>query len=146
MGVRELRVSYVSRDVPADDLVGCQMKAPQDAAQVLVHLLVTEAVEVFGLLCLSTKQHILCYHELGRGTLDTVTVHPREVLKVALLANAAAVVVAHNHPSGDPTPSGADRDLTRQLVAAGTLIGIPVLDHIIVGHGRYHSCQAAGQL
>ena len=146
MGVRELRVSYVSRDGPADDVAGRHIKAPQDAAQLLMPLLRTEAVEVFGLLCLSTKQHVLCYHELGRGTLGSVTVAPRDVFKAALLANAASVVVAHNHPSGDPTPSPDDLSLTTRLVSAAVVMGIDVVDHIVIGDGRYWSFKEAGIL
>jgi DNA repair protein RadC len=86
------------------------------------------------------------YHEVSRGTLDTTLVHPREVFKAAILANASAIVVAHVHPSGDPTPSGDDLHLTRQLTAAGTLLGIEVLDHIIVGDGRHVSFREIGHL
>ena len=98
----------------------------------------------FLVLCLATKLHVIAYHEVGRGTLDTVLVHPREVFKAALLANAAAIVVAHNHPSGDPSPSPDDRDMTRRLVAAGGVLGIAVLDHIIVGDGGYYSFKESG--
>lgn len=74
-----------------------------------------------------------------RGTLDSALVHPREVFEAALLANAAAIVAGHNHPSGDPTPSPDDVEITRRLAATGEVLGIPVLDHIIVGDGRYYS-------
>lgn len=80
----------------------------------------------------------------GGGPLDTLLVHPREVFKAALLANAAAIVVAHNHPSGDPTPSPDDMEMTRRLVAAGGVLGMSVLDHIIVGHGGYYSFHEGG--
>jgi len=72
--------------------------------------------------------------------------HPREVFKAALLANAAAIILTHNHPSGDPTPSADDMALTRRLAEAGTLIGVEVLDHIIVGDGRYFSFREGGRL
>jgi DNA repair protein RadC len=103
-----------------------------------------EPSEVFIVLCLTTKCHVIAYHEVGRGTLDTVLVNPREVFKAAVLANAAAIVVAHNHPSGDPTPSPDDMDVTRRLAAAGGVLGIAVLDHIIVGDGRYYSFKEGG--
>ena len=109
-------------------------------------LLQDEPAEVFAILCLTTKYRVIAYHEVGRGTLDSVLVNPREVFKGALLANAAAIVATHNHPSGDPTPSLDDLDITRRLVAAGDVLGIPVLDHIVVGDGRYYSFKEAGRL
>jgi DNA repair protein RadC len=105
-----------------------------------------EAVEVGGLLCLSTKCDVLAYHELSRGTLDTTLVHARDVFRTALLAHAAAVIIGHNHPSGDPTPSPDDATVTERLRHAGGVIGIEVYDHIIVGQGRYYSFREAGRL
>lgn len=74
-----------------------------------------------------------------RGILNSALVHPREVFRAALHANAMSVVAAHNHPSGDPTPSPDDSAITQQLVASGEMIGIALLDHVIVGGGRYMS-------
>jgi DNA repair protein RadC len=99
-----------------------------------------------AILCLTTKHRVIAYHEVSRGTLDATLVHPREVFKVALLANAAAIILTHNHPSGDPSPSPDDVQLTRRLVEAGVLLGVEVLDHIIVGDGRYYSFQEVGGL
>ncbi len=73
-------------------------------------------------------------------------VHPRDVFRTALLAHAASVVVAHNHPTGDPTPSPDDVALTARLRAAGDLVGVPLTDHVIIGNGRYYSFQEAGSL
>jgi DNA repair protein RadC len=98
---------------------------------------------VFAMLCLSTKHRIIAYHEVSRGTLDSTLVHPREVFKAALLADTAAIVVSHNHPSGDPSPPIDDLDVTRRLVAAGEILGILVLDHIVVGDGCYFSFKEA---
>jgi len=120
---------------------------PASAAAAFSGLLGAEAVEVCGLFCLATKMHLLAYHELSRGTLDMSCVHPREVFKVALLANAAGIVLGHNHPSGDPTPSPDDRALTKRLVAAGEIVGVELFDHIVVGHDdRYWSFREHGQL
>jgi DNA repair protein RadC len=102
-------------------------------------LLEHEAVEVFGVLCLTTARTVICWHEVCRGGLDFASFRLREVFKPAIMANAAALIAAHNHPSGNPTPSAPDFDLTQQLVDAGRLLGIAVLDHIIVGHLRYVS-------
>ena len=74
-----------------------------------------------------------------RGILDASVVHPREVFAPALAESAAAVILVHNHPSGDPTPSPADREVTQQLLEAGRILGIPVRDHVVVGNGRFIS-------
>ena len=83
---------------------------------------------------------------ITRGILNASLVHPREVFQAAILAGAVAIVLCHNHPSGDPTPSPEDRAVTEQLVAAGHLLDIPVHDHVIVGRGRYTSFAEAGLL
>lgn len=96
-------------------------------------------------LLLDTQNQIIGIHTVTIGTLDAALVHPREIFKPAILANAASVILAHNHPSGDPTPSAEDRTVTRQVVAAGTTLGIEVLDHVIVGEPhRYHSFRECG--
>ena len=76
---------------------------------------------------------------ITRGTVDASLVHPREVFREAVASGASAVILVHNHPSGDPAPSGEDRAVTRQMVRAGQTLGLPVLDHVIVGGGRYVS-------
>ena len=148
MKLRELTIRYaVRKDHDGQPMmVGRALGRPSDAASALMTLLQDEPSEVFIVLCLTTTFHVMAYHEVGRGTLDTVLVNPREVFKAAVLANAAAIVVAHNHPSGDPTPSPDDLDVTRRLAAAGEVLGIAVLDHIIVGDGRSYSFKEAGRL
>jgi DNA repair protein RadC len=84
-------------------------------------------------LLLNTRHRLIRVEEITDGTIDTLLVHPREVFKSAIAANAAAIVVAHNHPSGDPSPSEADIKVTRDLIRAGQLLRIDVLDHIILG-------------
>lgn len=147
MYVRELTVRYRQRRVAGAPFVPSRVSTPRDAATLLTHLLQHETVEVGGLLCLSTKLDVLAYHELSRGTLDTTMVHPREVFRVALLAHAAMVVVGHNHPSGDPTPSPDDALVTDRLKRAGAVIGLELNDHLIVAaDGRYYSFREAGRL
>jgi len=148
MRLRELTVRYaVKRDDEGRPvLIGRVLMTPRESAAVLVPLLQHEPSEVFAVLFLSTRHHVLAYHEVGRGTLDTVLVTPREVFKAALLANAAAVILCHSHPSGDATPSQDDIALTRRLAAAGTLLGIDVLDHIIVADEGYVSLRERGCL
>lgn len=89
--------------------------------------------ERFKVVCLNTRRHIINVHEIAVGTLDTVLVHPREVFRPAITSSAAAILVLHNHPSGDPTPSDADVRVTRDLVRAGQLLKIELLDHVILG-------------
>jgi len=90
-------------------------------------------VETFQILLLNTRRRLIDVMKISEGTLDTLLVHPREVFKPAISANAAAVVLSHNHPSGDPTPSEADIKVTRDLIRAGQLLKIEVLDHVILG-------------
>jgi DNA repair protein RadC len=90
-------------------------------------------VETFQVILLNTRHRLIRVEQISQGTLDTILVHPREVFKAAIAANAAALVLAHNHPSGDPTPSDADIKVTRDLIRAGQLLKIEVLDHIIIG-------------
>ena len=89
--------------------------------------------EQFQVLLLNTRKRLVRAEKISDGTLDTILVHPREVFKSAIAANAAAIVLVHNHPSGDPTPSEADIKVTRDLIRAGQLLKIEVLDHIILG-------------
>jgi len=91
------------------------------------------AVENFQVVVLNTRRRLVRVDNISQGTLDTILVHPREVFKLAIAANAAAVVLVHNHPSGDPTPSEADIKVTRDLIRAGQLLKIDVLDHVILG-------------
>lgn len=91
-------------------------------------------VEQFAVLMLNTRRRITGHTITATGTLDTILVHPREVFRAAIACNAAAIVMAHNHPSGDPTPSEADIKVTRDLIRAGQLLKIDVMDHVITGH------------
>jgi DNA repair protein RadC len=90
-------------------------------------------VESFQVVLLNTRRKLIRVERISQGTLDTILVHPRDVFKSAISANAAAIVLAHNHPSGDPTPSEADIKVTRDLIRAGQLLKIEVLDHVIIG-------------
>lgn len=100
--------------------------------------------EEFHVLLLNTQNQILRDLPVTRGTLDASLVHPREVFRRAIVESAAAVILVHNHPSGDPSPSEEDRAVTRELRTAGQTVGIEVLDHVIVGEGRYVSLVDAG--
>jgi DNA repair protein RadC len=103
-------------------------------------------VEQFGLMLLDTRHRVIRAAVLTVGSLDGTAVQPREVFRQALMGSAAAVVMFHNHPSGDPQPSGEDVELTRRMVAAGQLMGIQVIDHVVLGDGRYCSLKESGYL
>jgi DNA repair protein RadC len=100
--------------------------------------------EEFRVLMLNTQHAVVRELVITRGTLDTSVVHPREVFRSAITESAASLILVHNHPSGDPSPSAEDRAVTLQLAEAGRLLGIPVLDHVVVGDGRYVSFVEAG--
>jgi DNA repair protein RadC len=103
--------------------------------------------EHFWVLALNTKNRLIRMFEVSVGSLNATIVHPRELFKDAVKVSAASVVVVHNHPSGDPTPSGADVQLTRRLVKAGDVLGIDLLDHVVIGDaGEYSSLRDLGHM
>ena len=113
-----------------------RVASARDAALILLPEFGAGRVEQFGVMLLDTKHHIVKTTLLSVGSLDTSVAHPREIFRVAAAANAAAVVLFHNHPSGDPAPSQDDVALTRRMTAAGELMGIPVVDHMILADTR----------
>jgi DNA repair protein RadC len=123
-----------------------QLLTPRDAASYLMPTFGARPVEQFGIVLLDTKHRVLRTTIVASGTLNSTVVEPRDVFREALLAGAAAVVAFHNHPSGDPSPSPEDLTLTRRLRAAGALMGIDVVDHVVLGDGRYCSLKETGQL
>jgi DNA repair protein RadC len=123
-----------------------QLLTPGAVAMYLLPEFGARPVEQFGIVLLDTKHRVLRTAVLTVGTLDRSVVHPREVFREASSARAAGIVLFHNHPSGDPTPSADDVALTRRLVAAGELMGIDVLDHLILTATRYVSLREMGRL
>jgi DNA repair protein RadC len=108
-------------------------------ARVVLETTRSERRESFFVLLLDGRHRILSFRVVSTGSLQSSVVHPREVFAPAIREGAAAIVVAHNHPSGDPTPSAEDRDVTERLREVGQLVGIEVLDHVVVGVERYFS-------
>jgi len=102
--------------------------------------------EVFALLMLDSRDRVIAFEEVFRGTLDSASVYPREIVKIALEHNAAAIILVHNRPSGDPEPSQADRTLTTKLQDALNLVGVRTLDHIVVGQEDCVSLAERGYL
>nr|ABI21617.1 Smu18B [uncultured organism] len=140
--VRE-RPEAFEREVLAENL---HVRSPRDAVVALAPRLAREEVEVFLVIALNAQHRMIALQEVTRGIQNCSLVHPREVFRIAIAIGAAAIIVAHNHPSGDPAPSADDRAVTEQLVAAGRLLDLPVHDHIIVGAGSYTSFAEAGLL
>jgi DNA repair protein RadC len=112
-----------------------QLRSSQDAADLFRRYLGPVDREHFLVALLDRKNRVIGINTVSIGSLTASVVHPREVMKPAILSNSAAVILGHNHPSGDPQPSQEDRGLTARLVEAGTLLGMSVLDHVIIGDG-----------
>ena len=123
-----------------------RIRGPEDVVRHVGARLRDLAVEEFHVLALDTQSRVLRDITVTRGLLDSSLVHPREVFRPAIAEAAAGVILVHNHPSGDPTPSAEDRAVTRQLVAAGQLLDLPVYDHIILAGDRHTSLATAGLL
>jgi DNA repair protein RadC len=117
-----------------------KVRSSYDASEVLKgYGLADKTQEHFVVLYLNSKHMILGVQTVAMGSLNEVTVHPREVFRGAIMAGAAAVIIAHNHPSGDTDPSTDDMRITQRMIEVGKLVGIPVLDHIVVGEPRHYS-------
>ena len=119
---------------------------PEDAAAYLIPRYSHRPVETFGVLALDVRHRLRHELVISVGCLTGSLVHPREVFNAAVAHRAAGLLLFHNHPSGDPEPSAEDLSLTRRLAAAGTLLGIEVVDHLVLGDGRYVSLKARGVL
>ena len=115
------------------------LSCPQDVADFLMPRLRYAAKEQFVVILLNNKNKVIGTEVVSEGSLSSSIVHPREVYAPAILHHAAAIMVAHNHPSGDPQPSIEDEEVTRQLLRSGKVLGIPMIDHVIIGDGNYYS-------
>ena len=113
--------------------------SPEDAASYLYPKFLTKSTEHFAAVLLNSKNRIIGFEIISQGSINSSVVHPREVFNSAIVNHAAGIIAAHNHPSGDPSPSKEDKALTTSLSESGKIIGIPVLDHLIVGCNTYFS-------
>jgi len=125
---------------------GWALTEPKQVFSHLQTLLQYHEYEVFALLLLDSKHRVIAFREIFRGTLDAASVYPREVVKIALEHNAAAAILVHNHPSGDPEPSESDRILTTTLKNALNMVGTRILDHVVVGREGSVSLAEMGYL
>lgn len=125
---------------------GARVNSPSAVYRQFAPLLSDEKREMFHALLLDSKNRLVLDVRISEGSLGASLVHPREAFRPAIREAAAAIIFLHNHPSGDPSPSAEDREVTRRLQRAGELLGIPVLDHVIVGRDAYYSFADDGQL
>ena len=123
-----------------------KVSSPGDAAKILMPLLRNQTHEIFIILLLDTKNQVIKIEQIAEGSLTSAVVHPREVFAPAVVAHASSILCSHLHPSGIPTSSAEDKTLTTALQEAGDILGIPLLDHIIIGDGRYYSFKESGLL
>nr|WP_276569115.1 DNA repair protein RadC [Insulibacter thermoxylanivorax] len=137
LGRRLSQLTYGERPV---------IRSPRDAAALLMEELRYFQKEHFVVLFLNTKNHVIAKETLSMGSLNAAIVHPREVYRSAVKRGAASIICAHNHPSGDPTPSREDLALTHRLTEAGNIIGIDLLDHLIIGDGVFVSLKEQGYM
>lgn len=140
--VKELARRLMRRESRSIEVI----HGPEDAAHFAMPYFRQEQKEHFAILMLNTKNHILGLQDVSIGSLTASIVHPREVFETAILHHSAAIILLHNHPSGDPTPSKEDISVTQRIEKASKVMDIPVLDHIILGGGRYVSMKKDGIL
>ncbi|HHY37574.1 MAG TPA: DNA repair protein RadC [Clostridia bacterium] len=144
IAVRIKAAAELSKRLGIPDRRKAIIRTAEDAGVVLMEKMRYLEAEHFCELLLDTKNRLLGFEVISVGTIDTSVVHPREVFKLPIRRCAAAVILAHNHPSGDPSPSREDISITGRLIEAGRILGIEVLDHLIVGDGRYVSMREHG--
>lgn len=120
------------------------LNSPREVANFLMEEMRYYRKEYFKIILLNTKNHIISVEDISIGSLNSSIVHPREIFNLPVKKSAASIILVHNHPSGDPSPSREDLEVTRRLVEAGNLLGINVLDHIIVGEGKFLSFKEKG--
>lgn len=140
--VREVRMVYGKpRKAKA---VNGQVSSPEALATLFRGIIGDETRETFAAVYLDARHNPIGWHIVSIGTVSESLVHPREVFRPAIAIGASAIAVAHNHPSGDPSPSREDRSVTERLGVAGALLGIRLLDHVIIGEDRHYSFKASG--
>lgn len=129
----------LGRRLSMESLIKFSIKSPLDVVDYLMEEMRYSMEENFNVVLLDTKNKVISVENITKGIVNASLVHPREVFKVAIRKNSTSMILAHNHPSGDPTPSKEDKSITKRLVETGRIVGIQVLDHIIIGDGNYLS-------
>lgn len=142
----ECEILAQARKILESRVRGNPLESPDAATDYLRMQLAGYDREMFGCLFLDTRHNVIAFEILFQGTIDSATVHPREIVKRALELNAAAIIISHNHPSGTPEPSQADTAITKRITDACSLIDVRVLDHIVIATGGTASLAARGLL
>jgi DNA repair protein RadC len=139
-------VMELSKRVSSAFIINNRMtiKSPDEVSRLLMEEMRYLKKEVFKIILLNTKNHIIKHINVSVGSLNSSIVHPREVFNEAVKASCSGILLVHNHPSGDPEPSQEDIETTNRLVSAGNILGIKVLDHVVIGDGRYISFKEKG--
>ncbi|HGN1707515.1 TPA: DNA repair protein RadC [Providencia rettgeri] len=140
--ISELARRFFSEQFLFEDV----MAGPELLKSRLLDLFAGQEREVFIVLFLNNQNQIICYEEMFKGTLNRVEVHPREIIRFAIKMNANAIILAHNHPSGNPEPSMADKQVTERIHSACSIMGVKLLDHFVVGHKQCVSFAERGWL
>jgi len=140
----ELVVTRRPTGLTLPDVAKQPISAPDQVAQIARELTQDRLQETFLVFHLNTANKVIGYEEIAKGQIDQVRVSPGDVFRAANCIGAKSIVIAHNHPSGDPRPSAADYELTKVLAATGRLMNLPVLDHVVVGEHGSHSMMASG--
>lgn len=144
-----VKIDVVSLSLKKDkeilvELPEAKITSPKDVYVILKGLIGDSDRENFALITLDTKNYVTAVHTVSIGTLNSALIHPREVFKVAIIKNAASIIIGHNHPSGNSSESNEDIQVTKRLKESGELLGIQLLDHIIVGDSEYTSLKEKG--
>lgn len=134
--------SYLSEEVV--EYGGTALSHISSARKLFAAKLENRAQEVFAVAYLDSKNKLIGYREITSGTINSSLVHPREVFGPAVSIGAVSIIIGHNHPSGDPLPSNEDNAVTKRLYNAGSILGIPLLDHIIIGNDCYYGYRESG--
>ena len=130
----------------ASEMQKFKISSPQDIGNVYMEELRYKKKEIFRVVLLNTKNVIIGSKDISEGSLNASIVHPREVFLEAINKSANKMILMHNHPSGDPTPSSEDINITKRLISAGQIVGIEILDHVIIGDGSFYSFKENGQI
>ena len=130
----------------ASEMQKFKISSPQDIGNVYMEELRYKKKEIFRVVLLNTKNVIIGSKDISEGSLNASIVHPREVFFFSFKKSANKMILMHNHPSGDPTPSSEDINITKRLISAGQIVGIEILDHVIIGDGSFYSFKENGQI
>lgn len=141
MDLKKYNVTLVKEDCKRYTAIDRKVNCPSKIADVLTTAMNMDklAQEIFVLLAFDTQKNLIGLFEVSRGTINETLVHPAEIFKRALVCNAHSIAIAHNHPAGNARPSSEDKQITERIKRCGEMMGIPLIDHVIIGDGQYYS-------